>query len=140
MYLGYSGETLLGNLRALRVKTICIFGTQLQTTDRLHWTSPSKFPDYTPYEEITFGDGTVPEWSSGDICKKWKNEQSENIEILPLPSVDHAGTLWHTSTIDALARISELDTSKLDKLTPPPPEERVINFFQAQINKLKEAT
>lgn len=113
MYTAYSGEQLLGSMEALGIKTSCLYGTGVVTTDRLHWLKRSKFPDYTPYEEATDGDGTVPEWSSAGVCKKWKKEQIDDVDIIPLLNTDHVGTLWHSDTLGAIARMTGLDDSKL---------------------------
>jgi len=113
MYTAYSGEQLLGSMEALGIKTSCLYGTGVVTTDRLHWLKRSKFPDYTPYEEVTDGDGTVPEWSSAGVCKKWKKEQIDPVDIIPLLNTDHVGTLWHSDTLGAIATMTGLDGSRL---------------------------
>jgi len=113
MYTDYSGEHLLGPIQALGFRTICAFGVGLNTVSRLRWAKASRFPDYVPYEETVGGDGTVPEWSSGDVCKTWRSQQKEKVEILPLPGIAHMNTLWDPKVYDAVANMVGLSPKKM---------------------------
>jgi len=115
MYMDYAGEHLLGSLEAPKLRTVCVFGVGLDTTTKLHWAKPSKFPDYVPYEDTITGDGTVPEWSSGDVCKSWSGQQSQPVEIIALQKVNHMGTLWNPDVYTAIAQMAGLDPLLLRK-------------------------
>ena len=109
----YSGQSILGSVNALNIRTLCVWGSGLDTTNKLMWKKKEKFPDYSPYEnEMVSGDGTVPEWSIKPVCERWEKEQQKSqsgrkVSYLDLPSYDHVSVLHSEKTFNAIIKISK---------------------------------
>lgn len=124
MYNEYGGQALLGQVNSLGFKTLCVWGSDLQTTDKLLWKKEARFPDYSPYEpDSVSGDGTVPVWSIATVCENWKFQQkSKNqpeVSFLELSKYDHVSLLHSEQTIAGIVKLMG-DFEPINVLEDPP--------------------
>ncbi|KAK4015285.1 phospholipase A2 group XV [Daphnia magna] len=93
---------LVHELTAPGVEIHCIFGTGVDTAERLVYTKS------TPLGKATIimgdGDGTVNVRSLA-ACSKWVNEQSQPVYVQAFPKRDHMAVLYDPVILDYIQRV-----------------------------------
>lgn len=78
------------------VPVLCLYGSNVNTPVSYVYKSGS-FPDGSPVEVMSNGDGTVP-LNSLNGCKHWKQDQP--VIVKDFPSNEHNGILRNKTFID----------------------------------------
>ena len=82
-----------------RVKTYCVYGTEIDTEEQLHFEGKN-FPDEKPKLNKVNGDGTAA-YESLSACKGWLG----SVQVIELPGINHQGAIKSKKGIQTVVDI-----------------------------------